>query len=49
VPVDPVSRAEIVGVWRGQPSLTIRHPWVVAFAFGRSKQRDVAESLTECQ
>lgn len=25
---------EIVRVWRGQTSLTIRHPWVVAFAFG---------------
>ncbi len=25
---------EIVRVWRGQTSITIRHPWVVAFAFG---------------
>ncbi len=25
---------EIVRAWRGQTSLTIRHPWVVAFAFG---------------
>lgn len=25
---------EIVRVWRGQTSFTIRHPWVVAFAFG---------------
>jgi hydrogenase/urease accessory protein HupE len=25
---------EIVRVWRGETSLTIRHPWVVAFAFG---------------
>lgn len=25
---------EIVRKWRGQTSLTIRHPWVVAFAFG---------------
>ena len=25
---------EIVRGWRGQTSLTIRHPWVVAFAFG---------------
>jgi hydrogenase/urease accessory protein HupE len=25
---------EIVRTWRGQSSLTIRHPWVVAFAFG---------------
>ncbi len=25
---------EIVRVWRGQTSLTIRYPWVVAFVFG---------------
>jgi hypothetical protein len=25
---------EIVRRWRGEPSLTLRHPWVVAFAFG---------------
>jgi len=25
---------EIVRRWRGQTSFTIRHPWVVAFAFG---------------
>jgi hydrogenase/urease accessory protein HupE len=25
---------EIVRTWRGESSLTIRHPWVVAFAFG---------------
>jgi hypothetical protein len=25
---------EIVRVWRGETSLTIRQPWVVAFAFG---------------
>jgi len=25
---------EIVRVWRGKTSFTIRHPWVVAFAFG---------------
>ena len=25
---------EIVRVWRGEASFTIRHPWVVAFAFG---------------
>ena len=25
---------EIVRVWRGQTSLTIRYPWLVAFAFG---------------
>ena len=25
---------EIVRAWRGETSFTIRHPWVVAFAFG---------------
>jgi len=25
---------EIVRVWKGETSFTIRHPWVVAFAFG---------------
>jgi hypothetical protein len=25
---------EIVRVWRGETSFTIRHPWVVAFSFG---------------
>jgi len=25
---------EIIRVWRGETSFTIRHPWVVAFAFG---------------
>jgi len=25
---------EIVRVWRGETNFTIRHPWVVAFAFG---------------
>jgi len=25
---------EIVRIWRGQTSFTIRHPWVVAFSFG---------------
>jgi hypothetical protein len=25
---------EIVRIWRGETSFTIRHPWVVAFAFG---------------
>lgn len=25
---------EIVRMWRGESSLTIRHPWLVAFAFG---------------
>ena len=44
VPADPLNAAialsilflgpEIVRSWRGGTSLTIRHPWVVAFAFG---------------
>jgi len=44
VPVRPVEAAialsilflgpEIVRVWRGETSFTIRHPWIVAFAFG---------------
>src|SRR5207344_3132101 len=25
---------EIIRAWRGETSFTIRHPWVVAFAFG---------------
>jgi hypothetical protein len=43
-PVEPLNAAialsilflgpEIVRVWRGETSFTIRHPWVVAFAFG---------------
>ena len=44
VPVVPLNAAialsilflgpEIVRSWRGETSFTIRHPWVVAFAFG---------------
>lgn len=44
VPPEPLNTAialsilflalEVVRVWRGQTSLTIRHPWAVAFAFG---------------
>ncbi len=44
VPTQPLTAAialsilflgpEIVRVWRGETSFTIRHPWVVAFAFG---------------
>jgi hydrogenase/urease accessory protein HupE len=43
-PVEPLNAAialsilflgpEIARVWRGETSLTIRHPWVVAFIFG---------------
>jgi len=44
LPVPPLNAAialsilflgpEIIRVWRGETSFTIRHPWVVAFAFG---------------
>lgn len=44
LPLEPLNAAvalsilflgpEIVRAWRGQTSLTLQHPWVVAFAFG---------------
>ena len=37
---------EIVRVWRGQTSFTIRHPWVVAFAFGLLHGFGFASALT---
>jgi len=37
---------EIVKVWRGQTSFTIRHPWVVAFAFGLLHGFGFASGLT---
>ncbi len=37
---------EIVRAWRGQSSLTIRHPWVVAFAFGLLHGFGFASGLT---
>ena len=37
---------EIVRVWRGETSLTIRHPWVVAFAFGLLHGFGFASGLT---
>jgi hypothetical protein len=37
---------EIVRVWRGQSSFTIRHPWVVAFAFGLLHGFGFASALT---
>jgi hydrogenase/urease accessory protein HupE len=37
---------EIVRVWRGQTSFTIRHPWVVAFAFGLLHGFGFASGLT---
>jgi len=37
---------EIVRVWRGESSFTIRHPWVVAFAFGLLHGFGFAGALT---
>jgi hydrogenase/urease accessory protein HupE len=37
---------EIVKVWRGETSFTIRHPWVVAFAFGLLHGFGFASALT---
>ena len=37
---------EIVRTWRGQSSLTIRHPWAVAFAFGLLHGFGFATGLT---
>jgi len=37
---------EIVRVWRGESSFTIRHPWVVAFAFGLLHGFGFATGLT---
>ena len=38
---------EIVRRWRGQTSFTIRHPWVVAFAFGLLHGFGFASGLAE--
>jgi hydrogenase/urease accessory protein HupE len=55
-PVEPLNAAialsifflgpEIVRRWRGQTSFTIRHPWVVAFAFGLLHGFGFASGLT---
>ena len=37
---------EIVKTWRGETSFTIRHPWVVAFAFGLLHGFGFASGLT---
>lgn len=37
---------EIARVWRGETSFTIRHPWVVAFAFGLLHGFGFATALT---
>ena len=56
VPVLPLNAAialsilflgpEIVRCWRGETSFTIRHPWVVAFAFGLLHGFGFASALT---
>jgi hydrogenase/urease accessory protein HupE len=56
VPVVPLNAAialsilflgpEIVRSWRGEASFTIRHPWVVAFAFGLLHGFGFASALT---
>jgi hydrogenase/urease accessory protein HupE len=56
VPVAPLNAAialsilflgpEIVRCWRGETSFTIRHPWVVAFAFGLLHGFGFASALT---
>jgi len=38
---------EIVRTWRGQGSFTIRHPWIVAFAFGLLHGLGFATGLVE--
>lgn len=55
-PVQPLNAAialsilflgpEIVRVWRGETSFTIRHPWVVAFTFGLMHGFGFASGLT---
>jgi hydrogenase/urease accessory protein HupE len=57
IPVPPLNVAialsilflgpEIIRAWRGQTSLTIRHPWVVAFAFGLLHGFGFASGLTQ--
>ena len=56
VPTDPLNAAialsilflgvEVVRLWRGQTSLTLRQPWVVAFAFGLLHGFGFASGLT---
>jgi len=56
VPVPPLNAAialsilflgpEIIRAWRGETSFTIRHPWVVAFAFGLLHGFGFASGLT---
>ena len=44
--IDPVPRPRVVRTWRGETSFTIRHPWVVAFAFGLLHGFGFASGLT---
>lgn len=56
VPTEPLNAAialsilflgvEVVRLWRGQTSFTLRHPWVVAFAFGLLHGFGFASGLT---
>jgi len=57
IPVPPLNAAialsilflgpEIIRVWRGESSFTIRHPWVVAFLFGLLHGFGFASGLSE--
>ena len=57
IPVQPLNAAialsilflgpEIVRVWRGESSFTIRHPWIVAFLFGLLHGFGFASGLAE--
>lgn len=57
VPAEPLNAAialsilflapEVVRRWRGQTSFTIRHPWIVAFAFGLLHGFGFASGLAE--
>lgn len=57
VPVEPLNAAialsilflgpEIIRVWRGETSFTIRHPWLVAFLFGLLHGFGFASGLSE--
>jgi hydrogenase/urease accessory protein HupE len=56
VPADPLNAAialsilflgvEVVRLWRGQTSFTLRHPWIAAFAFGLLHGFGFASGLT---
>lgn len=56
VPADPLNAAialsilflgvEVIRLWRGETSFTLRHPWIVAFAFGLLHGFGFASGLT---